>query len=49
MAKNYTKVVTSAGHHGVTVGPVDAKGKQEVRINNGPTVRVDAKTLTPKK
>jgi hypothetical protein len=45
MVKAYTKVTVPGVGKGVTVAPVDKKGKQEVWIDHTTTLRVDAKKL----
>lgn len=45
MAKVNTKVTLPDGTRGVTTGPVDTKGKQEVWIEPGKSVKIDAKKL----
>jgi len=45
MAKVNTRVTLPDGRSGVTVGPVDNKGKQEVWLKPGKSVSVAAKDL----
>lgn len=45
MAKVNKTVTLPNGQKGVTVSPVDKKGKQEVWISHTRTVRVDASKL----